>query len=65
MAINPEGLIPIIGGVFAYLMATGRYNPSKDPVKWEEWKLRWGQKLKILAPLVILFGVAQFLGFLG
>lgn len=64
MAINPEGLIPIIGGVFAYLMATGRYNPSKDPVKWEEWKLRWGQKLKILAPLVIVFGIAQFLGFL-
>ncbi len=64
MAINPEGLIPIIGGVFAYLMATGRYNPSKDPVKWEEWKLRWGSKLRILAPIVIGFGVAQFLGFL-
>ncbi len=64
MAINPEGLIPIIGGVFAYLMATGRYNPSKDPVKWEEWQFRWGPKLKILAPIVILFGVAKFLGFL-
>ena len=63
MAINPEGLIQIIGGVFAWLMATGRYNPSKDPVKWEEWLRRWGPKLKILAPIVILFGVAQFLGF--
>jgi hypothetical protein len=64
MVINPEGLIPIIGGIFAYLLATGRYNPSKDPIKWEEWKLRWGPKLKILAPVVIVFGVAQFLGFL-
>ena len=64
MAINPEGLIPIIGGTFAYLMATGRYNPSKDPIKWEEWLLKWGPKLRILAPIVILFGVAQFLGFL-
>jgi len=46
-------------------MATGRYNPSKDPVKWEEWLRRWGPMLKILAPLVILFGVAQLLGFPG
>jgi len=65
MVINPEGLIPIIGGIFAYLMATGRYNPSKDPVKWEKWHLRWGKTLKIIAPIVILFGVAQFLGLLG
>jgi hypothetical protein len=65
MTINPEGLIPIIGGIFAYLMATGRYNPSKDPIKWEGWRLRWRPKLQILAPIVILFGVAQLLGFLG
>jgi hypothetical protein len=65
MAINLEGLIPIIGGVFAWLMATGRYNPSKDPVKSDEWRRKWGPMLKILAPLVILFGVAQLLGFLG
>ena len=64
MTINPEGIIPIVGGVFAYLMATGRYNPSKDPIKWEAWRLKWGSKLRILAALVIVFGVAQFLGFL-
>jgi hypothetical protein len=46
-------------------MATGRYNPSKDPVKSDEWRRKWGPMLKILAPLVILFGVAQLLGFLG
>jgi len=65
MAINPEGLIPIIGGVFAWLAATGRYNPSKDPVKGEAWRVVWGPKLKILAPVVIIFGIAQLLGFLG
>lgn len=64
MAINPEGLIPIVGGVFAWLIATGRYNPSKNPVKWEAWRLVWGPKLKILAPIVIIFGIAQLLGFL-
>jgi hypothetical protein len=65
VTINPEGMIPIIGGSLAWLMATGRYNPSKDPVKWEEWLRRWGPMLKILTPLVILFGIAQLLGFLG
>ena len=64
MAINPEGLIPIVGGVFAWLAATGRYNPSKDPVKWETLRIVWGPKLKILAPIVIIFGIAQLLGFL-
>jgi len=64
MTINPEGLISLLGGVFAWLMATGRYNPSKDPARWEEWRLRWGPKLKILAPIVIVFGLAQLLGFL-
>jgi len=65
MTVNAEGLIPIVGGIFAWLAATGRYNPSKDPVKWEAWRLAWGPKLKILAPIVILFGIAQFTGFLG
>jgi hypothetical protein len=65
MAINPEGLIPILGGVFAWLAATGQYKPSKNPVKWEAWRLVWGPKLKILAPIVIIFGIAQLLGFLG
>ena len=65
MRVNPEGLIPLIGGIFAWLAATGRYNPSKDPARWEAWRQRWGSWLKILAPIVIVFGVVQFLGFLG
>ncbi len=64
MAINPEGIIPIVGGVAAWLMATGRYNPSKDPVKWEAWRSRWETRLKIFAPVVILFGIVQLMGLL-
>ena len=64
MKINLEGLIPVFGGVFAWLIATGRYIPSRDPEKFEQWRLKWESKLKILAPLVILFGIAQLLGFL-
>jgi hypothetical protein len=65
MTINPKGMIPIIGGSLAWLLATGRYSPSKDPIIGEAWLRRWGPVLKILAPLVILFGVAQLLGFIG
>ena len=57
MTINPEGVIPILGGTFVYLIAIGRYNPSRDPAKGEEWRRKWGPKLKILAPIVIFFGV--------
>jgi len=64
MNLDPEGLIPIFGGVFAWLIATGRYTPSRDPEKFELWRQRWETKLKILAPLVIIFGIAQLLGFL-
>jgi len=59
MQINPGGVILILGGIFAWLVATGRYNPSKDPVKGEAWRRQWGPKLTILAPIIILFGVLQ------
>ena len=64
MTINPEGLIPIIGGIFAWLIATGQYSPSKNRIKFEAWRLVWGPKLKILAPIVIVFGIAQLFGLL-
>lgn len=64
MQINLEGAIPILGGLVVWLAATGRYHPSKDPARGEAWRRQWGPKLKILAPIVILFGVLQFLGIL-
>lgn len=64
MQINLEGAIPILGGLVVWLAATGRYHLSKDPARGEAWRRQWGPKLKILAPIVILFGVLQFLGIL-
>jgi hypothetical protein len=64
MTINPEGLIPIFGGVFAWLMAAGKLSPTKDMVKWEAWRLKWGPNVKILSLVVIVFGIAQFAGLL-
>ncbi len=62
MQIHPGGVILILGGIFAWLVATGQYNPSKDPAKGEAWRRQWGPKLKILAPIIILFGLLQLFG---
>lgn len=65
MTVNPEGIIPLAGGIMAYLAASGRLNISGDPDRWEEWRQKWGSKVRPLAVVVTLFGAAQFLGLLG
>ena len=61
--MNFEGLIPILGGLYILLLANGTIpkNP-KNPEKLEAWRKKFGPIIKILAPLVILFGIVQFLG---
>ncbi len=63
MSINLEGLIPIFGGVYALLMV---YNviPVKpeDKAKMDKWHKKFDPLLKVLAPLLIIFGIAQFFG---
>ena len=59
-----EGLIPIFGGVYAYLLATGRVQAGKDPVKNEIWRKRFGPMMKILGPFLVVFGIIQLCGLL-
>lgn len=59
MNLNIEGLIPILGGIFALLAVHGKIVISKDPVKIEEWKKTWKPKINWLGPLVIIFGLLQ------
>ena len=63
--MNPEGLIPIIGGIMVYLYANGTFpkNP-KDPQKMEAWRKKFWPIIKFLGPIVILFGVLQLIGVL-
>ena len=58
-----SGLIPIFGGIYGYLLATGYFpkNP-KDPEKMELWRKEFGGMLKILCPLVVLFGIIELSG---
>ena len=64
MSLNPEGLIPLLGGLYAFLLARGVVRASKDPIKNEAWLRKWGPTLKWLAPLVILFGLLMLVGVL-
>jgi len=62
MRMNLEGLIPIAIGLWAYGMAFGYINASKDAVKNEEWRKRNMRLLKIAAPIAIGIGVLMLCG---
>jgi hypothetical protein len=52
-----HGLLTIVCGAYASLLAYG-YLPRKpkDPVRLEVWRRRFGPTMKLLSPLIILFG---------
>ena len=60
--MNLEGLIPLLGGLYAFLLACGVVRASKDPIKNEAWLGKWGPKLKWIAPAVMVFGILQLAG---
>jgi hypothetical protein len=63
--MNWSGLIPLIGGIYGYLLATG-YLPKnpKDPEKMELWRKKFGGMMKILGPIVAISGVLEIFGIL-
>jgi len=60
--MNLGDLIPIAGGIYGLLMAY-RIIPKnpKDPEKMELWHRKFGKMMKILCPLVILWGIVKLL----
>ncbi|MGC6467904.1 MAG: hypothetical protein ACON5N_20190 [Akkermansiaceae bacterium] len=61
-----SGLIPIVIGIYGFLMAIGVLprNP-KEPEKMELWRLRYGGMMKVLSPLIVVFGFLQLFRVLG
>ena len=61
-----QGLIPILGGVYGYLMAIGKIprNP-KEPEKIELWRRKFGPTMRILCPLVVISGILHLTGILA
>jgi len=64
MQLHFGGLILFFGGIYFLLMAFGVVRANKDPEKNELWMRKFGRMMKILAPIVILYGLAQFFGLL-
>jgi hypothetical protein len=52
-----DGVISIAGGIYAYLVATGKIKINNIEKKPEEWKNRYGKLLKIFSVFLVLFGV--------
>ncbi|GEM_PF-894898 len=64
--INPEGLVPLIAGIYLLLASFRviRLN-AKDPEKEELWHQKFGKMTKVISPIMIVFGLIKFLGFLN
>jgi hypothetical protein len=60
---NFQGLVPIVCGIYCLLLALGVLprNP-KDPDRMALWRRKFGGMVKVLSPIVILFGIAQLFG---
>ena len=55
--LNFEGLIPLGGGIWGLLVVSRVMSVSKDPDKNAAWLRKFGGLLKILSPLLVLFGL--------
>jgi hypothetical protein len=62
--LNLSGLIAIAGGIYGLLAAFRIVRVSKNSESNEVWLRKFGPMMKVLSPLVILFGLAEFFGIL-
>lgn len=60
-----RGLIPLLGGIYVFLLATGVLprNP-KNVEMMALWRRKFGLLIKILAPLLVVSGILQLAGIL-
>ena len=62
---NLQGLIPLLGGIYGYLLANGTLpHKPKDPEKMALWRRKFGPMMKILGPILVVFGILELLGVL-
>jgi hypothetical protein len=62
---NLQGLIPLVGGIYGYLLANGTLpRKPKDPDKMALWRRKFGPMMRILGPILGIFGILELLGLL-
>lgn len=52
-----DGLLSLAAGVYCALIGFGVVSPSKDKIKGEAWRKKWGGFMRIAGPLVAAFGI--------
>ncbi|HWW01384.1 MAG TPA: hypothetical protein VNZ64_16935 [Candidatus Acidoferrum sp.] len=62
MHLHFGGLIPIAGGIYGLLAVFRVVQVSKNPEANELWLRKFGPMMKIISPLIILFGLAELFG---
>jgi len=62
MQFNFSGLIFIAGGIYALLAAFRVVRLSKNQEANEQWLRKFGPMMKVLGPIIILFGLGQLFG---
>jgi hypothetical protein len=62
MHLHLGGLIPIAGGIYGLLAVFRIVQVSKNPEANELWLRKFGPMMKIISPLIILFGLAELFG---
>jgi hypothetical protein len=62
LKLHLGGLIPFAIGLYFCLVAYGVVSAGKPSPELDHWKARFLGPLKVLAPLVLLFGIAELLG---
>ena len=63
--MNLEGLIPLAGGVYGWLFVTGTLpKHPKNPEKMAAWRQKYGTIVKVICPLLVIFGALQLIGVL-
>jgi len=62
---NLKGLIPLVVGIYLFLVATGKLprNP-RDPERMALWRRKFGPLVKVLTPFMVAFGLLQLIGVL-
>ena len=62
MHLNWSGLIPIALGIYVLLAVFRVVQLSKNAEANEQWLRKFGPMMKVLGPVVILFGLGQLFG---
>lgn len=58
-----EGLIPICGGLYFFLIAKGVLpKKPKNPEQLKHWRDQYGKWMRIGSVIIIVFGLLQLLG---